>query len=245
VPALQDLNTVRRRLRQRSGPLVLALLVEALLLYLIFTAVWTPPARKVRDGGATFQLQPAAADKADTAKRAAERRPAETRPPTPTPPPPPVPVPPLRDAMIIISREDFASGDIAKLARPDDGGGSRSAGTQAAQGVGEGPDGAPLYNAEWYREPTPGEMALYLPANRPPGSWGVIVCKTIPRNRVDDCRTLGESPLGSGIARALRQASWQFLVRPPRIGDKPQIGVWVRIRFDFTKEGDGRFGGTR
>jgi protein TonB len=31
----------------------------------------------------------------------------------------------------------------------------------------------------------------------------------------------------------LRKAAWQFLVKPRRIDNKPQLGVLVRILFDF------------
>lgn len=70
-----------------------------------------------------------------------------------------------------------------------------------------------------------------MPANVAEG-WGMVACKTIPGNRVENCRSIGESP-GSGLSRMLRLASWQFRVRPPRIGGKPIIGAWVRIKFDL------------
>jgi hypothetical protein len=35
------------------------------------------------------------------------------------------------------------------------------------------------------------------------------------------------------FAKALPLAAWQFLVTRPRIDNKPQLGVWVRIHFDF------------
>jgi protein TonB len=37
----------------------------------------------------------------------------------------------------------------------------------------------------------------------------------------------------TGFAKALPLAAWQFLFKRPRIGNKQQLGVWVRIHFDF------------
>ena len=98
--------------------------------------------------------------------------------------------------------------------------------------VGQGPNGEALYNAEWAREPTDAELGGYLPKNAPDGA-GLIMCKTIPENRVDDCIELGNDPPGSHLASAVRQAAWQFRVRPPRKNGVPMIGAWVRIRIDY------------
>ena len=106
----------------------------------------------------------------------------------------------------------------------------------AAYGPGEGPGGAPLYYAEWYREPTHAELSTYMPSNGPPTGFALIACKTIAGYHVDNCRVLGETP-GSGFGRAMRRAAWQFLVRPPRLGGKTLVGSWVRIRIDFTPAG--------
>jgi protein TonB len=63
----------------------------------------------------------------------------------------------------------------------------------------------------------------------------MIACKTIEHYHVENCQELDESPPGSGLARALRQAAWQFLVRPVRVDGHVMIGSWVRIKFTFTK----------
>jgi protein TonB len=49
---------------------------------------------------------------------------------------------------------------------------------------------------------------------------------------------MGESPLGSGFARAVREAAWQFRVLPPRINGQPVIGAWVRIRITYGVEAE-------
>ena len=140
---------------------------------------------------------------------------------------PVAPASPLK--MLIVTRDVFHSGDIAALPRQAD-----QAASSEGAGAGEGPGGERLYNAEWYREPTDAELAYYLPTHRQSGV-GLIACRTIADYRVDDCRELGESPPGSGLARTLRQAAWQFRVRPPRVGGRTLVGAWVRIRFDFTE----------
>jgi protein TonB len=92
-----------------------------------------------------------------------------------------------------------------------------------------------LYKAEWHREPTSAELWGYI-TNKSvePGSWAEVACQTIPDNRVENCQSLGESPLGSGLGKAMRLAGWQFRVRPPRIDGKPQVGSWVKIHIEFT-----------
>ena len=226
----------RPTLNSRLGAIALSLVLVALLiLALIRLGVVTLPRR---ESPKSFALYPegerAAATRRTQAARAprhaADRQVVHT-PPPPTPPPPIQPHAPA--PAVALSSDDFAASDIGKMAKgagADEGAGTDSV---AVYGPGEGPGGQRLYRAEWYRDPPSNALALYLPGGPQPG-WALIACRTAPGFKVENCRELDESPHGSGLARALRQAAWQFQVRPPRLGGKPLIGAWVSIRFDFT-----------
>ena len=96
--------------------------------------------------------------------------------------------------------------------------------------------GKTLYAAEWLREPTDAELGFYMPKTGvPAGSWALIACRTVAGFRVEDCQEMGDSRPGSGLARAVRNAAWQFRVRPPRIDGRYQVGEWVQIRIDFSR----------
>lgn len=157
--------------------------------------------------------------------------------PVPQPPAPRVPpVPNAKAPFLELTREEFAAADISKLGTA--GGKMASSGSgQSDASVGTGPGGVTLYAAEWYpRPPTDAELGGYLPKRSiPEGAWAEVACKTIPGNRVENCQALGESPPGSGLASAIRQAGWQFRIRPPRIDGKPQVGTWVKVHIAFTK----------
>jgi hypothetical protein len=132
---------------------------------------------------------------------------------------------------------DLDKADISKIHSADatstDAGDASGKDTGTSYGPGEGPGGERLYNVAWYREPTHAELAGYLPNGAPPDSWADIACKMVADYHVENCRSLGESPVGSGLARSMREAAWQFRVRPPRVGDRVMLGTWVRIHIAF------------
>ena len=160
----------------------------------------------------------------------------------PVPKPPPIILPakptispapqPKEQPWLEMSSTDMAAADISKIPAA----GSGSAGDSEA--VGRGPHGEVLYAAEWARHPTDTELGGYLPQNASDG-WGLIACKTMPQNRVDDCVELDQYPHGSHLASAVRQAAWQFRVRPPRKNGRLMVGEWVSIRIDYTFSGRG------
>ena len=136
--------------------------------------------------------------------------------------------------LIPMTKEELAAADISRFPKAGTGSGS---GTGTSEGdsevVGHGPNGDVLYAADWARKPTNAELGGYLPPNAPDG-YGLVACKTLPQNRVDDCVELESRPRGSHLASAVRQAAWQFRVRPPRKNGRDLVGEWVKIQIFYT-----------
>ncbi|WP_223262591.1 hypothetical protein [Sphingobium sp. SCG-1] len=246
-PSLSRYGYTQDNARLRHAvPLLLTILVHLLILFLLLQLAPAPFIKKVQDSlPVTFDLTPGppaptkqrekTAEKARKAPQGAAAR-AVTPPkvkPSETPPTPDFP-------FITLTKDQLAAADIGKLptrTSENSGSGAGNIGTGkdrgAVSGPGEGPGGEQLYDADWYRRPTHAELSTYMPSNAPRTGWGLVACKTVDDYHVENCQQLGESPMGSGFARAVRQAAWQFLVKPPRIGGKPLIGSWVRIRIDY------------
>jgi len=226
-------------LRRRASGFALALAVNLLLLLVLRGLGVLPPLPQAPSRALVVDLVPESTRPAAPPSKPARVKPREaTRPIPPRRRPPQIPalkspIPPLRPLnMIEMTREEFAAADVRNL--PKAGTGTGSAGD--SEEVGRGPHGEILYAAEWARKPTNAELGGYLPANAPEGS-GLVACKTIPGNRVDNCIELGDTPRGSRLARAVRLAAWQFRVRPPRKDGRNMVGEWVRIRIDYLHGG--------
>lgn len=140
-------------------------------------------------------------------------------PPAAAVPPPPATTPAPQTAPP--QRRNYGPVDSGPQGQPD------------SQQVGTAPNGEPLFAARWYREPTRQELSGYLSTATAP-SAALIACRTVPDFRVEDCQLISESPAGSDIGRAVLAATWQFRVRPARVGGRTQVGSWVRIRIDYT-----------
>ena len=233
LPSPYDRAPLRRRLS--SFALALAINIGLLLLLLELGVVTLP--MKPRSTSMTVDLLPesrsASADQ--TVKNAVQRR-SSTK---PVPKPPPIVLPskptiapppkPTKAPWIEMSSQEFAAADISKIPATGAGGAGDS------EVVGRGPNGEARYAAEWAREPSDAEINGYWPRNVT--GWGLVACKTMADNRVESCVELDQSPRGSHLASAVRQAAWQFRVRPPRKGGQPLIGAWVRILIEVESPG--------
>lgn len=242
----------------RAPAILLALLVEGLLVLVLLTLAPRLVRREPVDmslstfDAAEVSEQPPAAASAPR-PAAAPPPPAAEQPREMADAPPPRPVSPLvqpppavkefapKAPWIELSRDQMASADIGRAPPPGRAGppAPRTAMGPPNTGFpgdskrveGSGPNGEPLYAASWYREPYDSELAGYLSSASGPG-WGMIMCRTVPEYRVEDCEIVGESS-GSRLARAIQAAAWQFRVRPPRVGGKSKYGEWVRIRITY------------
>lgn len=242
-------------LRRRAASLFLALVANGLLVIMLLSLATTGPFGSKGKGGAIIvRLLPdstdaptrdeSKADRKQTKSAAAERSvaPKVVRPPTPLETSDVPDNMPLK--MLVVSREIYAASDISKLPKnaPEGTGADSGASASGAGGAGDStpagtaPNGERLYNADWYRRPTHAQLSAYLPTRGPRVGWGLIACRTVANYRVEDCQEIADSPPGSGLASAVRQAAWQFLVRPPRIGGKSMEGAWVSIRIDYTEK---------
>lgn len=250
VSAIADsfIGRLRAGARKRATGIVLTLFVELLLCLALLTLA--PPILRQKEVPVEVKLfnlpasepappapEPAASPES---RRAAE--PQERQPAAPAEAAPPQPAErPVLSPFIPLTRDQLAVADIGAMpARPPAAVASRplagppnTASPGDSQRVaGSGPNGEPLYAASWYREPYDDELSGYLATASGPG-WGLIACRTAPNFRVEDCIALDEYPERSNIARAVLAAAWQFKVRPPQIGGRPQVGEWVRIRIDY------------
>lgn len=242
----------RASLRRRAMSLILAIVANALILIMLLRLApySAPRPPEAPPAPIMFQLTPDQGKAAPRARTTVKVRRAgggapRARQAAPVAPPKSAPVPQTAELNVLhVGKDVLQALDIA-LASPHrseraPGGGGTSSGQDAgvAEGPGEtGPGGQRLYDAQWYRRPTNAELAYYLPAGAPRIGWGLIACRTVAQYRVEDCAEIGESPAGSGLARAVRQAAWQFKVLPPRIGGHAEIGAWVRIRIDYSESG--------
>ena len=222
-------------LRRRAAGFALAIAINLLLLLVLLGLGVGREKPPPSPGALVVNLVPEP-DKAAAASPAKAASPART---VPVPKPRAVPavkpplVPPTKPLdLLVLSPDELAAADIGKIAKSGSGSGRAD-----SEEAGRGPNGQILYAAEWARRPTDAELSGYLPANMPPEGYGLVACRTIPGNRVEDCIELDQSPRGSHLASAVRQAAWQFRVRPPRKNGRPMIGEWVQILIEYSSRG--------
>jgi len=129
---------------------------------------------------------------------------------------------------------EMAMSDISKIHSGVAPGNAQASGG-GGHSYGDGPDDQGFYKAEWYRKPPRTALDSYMKPGQDPGRWAEVACRMVENYHVEDCHELAESPRGSGMARVLREAAWQFLVRPPKRNGKVLIGEMVRIHYDFLR----------
>lgn len=136
---------------------------------------------------------------------------------------------------IHMSHADLANSDISKFHTAAPGGNGHENGGGGGHGGDNGPGESSFYNVDWYRKPPKSVFDNYMRPGQSPGRRAEIECRMIENYHVEDCHEVSEEPRGSGMARVMREASWQFLVRPPRLNGKTLLGTRVHITYTFTQ----------
>lgn len=246
------IERIRAEFGYRATGIVVALLLELVILALLLTLGMG----KTEEAPLEAIVTTFDSDSDEEPSKQPEAKPAEKKPSVqpsaqpqdqPQPEPQPVQQPvvqpqpvPNTPVLIPLSKNQMAQLDISNLPKAQPApaqskqayGPANVGGLKDSERVGTAPNGKPMYKAEWYRRPTDGELAGYLSTASGPG-WGIIACRTVPEYRVDSCVALDESPDHSNMARAVLAASWQFKVRPPRLGGKYVYGEWVSIKITY------------
>jgi protein TonB len=217
--------------------LTLAIVVLLHLLLAVVLLTVNPEFAKMGKQVAAMELLPDSEPPAPKAEKKAEQKVVEQ----PKVPKSEIPEPVVKmqrpPSEPLFEKQLFDAVDITRLpnVKAETAGGAPAANGRADSQIapGKGPGGATLYVAEWVREPTDQEIGHYAGDRVRGTSQALIGCRTVGRNLVEDCYEIGEQPRGSGLARAMIEASWQFRVRPPRINGEPQVGTWVQILFTW------------
>ncbi len=136
---------------------------------------------------------------------------------------------------IHMNHADLANSDISNIHSTGGGGQGHDDGAGGGKGGDNGPGESSFYNVEWYRKPPKRALDSYMKPGQDPGRMATIECRMIENYHVDDCHEVSETPRGTGMARVLREASWQFEVRPPRLNGKTLLGTRVHITYTFSE----------
>lgn len=231
------------RVRERLPALLFVIAIHIGLGFMLWTLAPPEWRKKLEPMTRSFEVRAIAEPKTQKAapKAPPKAAPEPPRPRIERPRIEPPKVPPL-DPDMRLGLQMSESFDLAKLPQrapvevaSAGGTGGEGQAEAAGEGPGEGPGGVTLYNADWQREPTAAELSGYIRPGMPRSGYGIIACRTVAGFRVEDCVEVSESPPGSGFATAVREAAWQFRVRPPRAGNRTLVGAWVRIRITYTQ----------
>jgi hypothetical protein len=150
------------------------------------------------------------------------------------------------EGFVHMSHDQLAASDIGNIHSAPAAGSGDGEGSGGGGGGGGGQGGTSYFNVDWYRKPPKTVFENYMRPGQQTGRWAMIDCRMIENYHVEDCHEVGEEPRGTGMARVMREAAWQFLVRPPRKNGQTILGGRVRITYTFTQvessEGEMRTG---